>query len=461
MATMDRRTFLSSVGGAALGVAAAGFAAEPGAQASKRPLNFVFILMDDMGWMDLGCYGSRFYDTPNIDALASQGIRFTSAYAACCVCSPTRASILTGKYPARLHITDWIPGGNDPKGKLRPPSFRQELPLEERTIAAALKEAGYATASIGKWHLGKPPFDPQHHGFDLNFAGEDRGHPASYFYPYNGPDIKTGEPGDYLTDRLTDEALAFIEQSKDKPFFLYLPHYAVHAPFQAKADLIRKYQDRVRPDDPQNSAVYGAMVESSDQSVGRIMRKLDELGIAEHTVVIFTSDNGGFLRATANGPWRKGKGTLYEGGLRVPLIIRWPDAAKPGTVCDTPVISNDFFATILEASGIRAPHGDGSSIVPLIEHGTPPQRDALYWHYPHYHQPPAAPSGAIRCGDFKLIEFYEDGRVELYNLKDDPSERNDLVSVMPEKAVELKHQLHQWLKDVDAQMPTANPDFRP
>jgi arylsulfatase A-like enzyme len=328
-------------------------------------------------------------------------------------------------------------------------------------MAAELKKAGYATASIGKWHLGKPPFDPQHHGFDLNFAGEGRGSPASYFYPYNGPDVKTGEPGEYLTDRLTDEALKFIEQRKDKPFFLYLPHYAVHAPFQAKPELIRKYQDRVRPDDPQNSAVYGAMVESSDQSVGRILNKLDELGIADHTVVIFTSDNGGLIRATANGPWRNGKGTLYEGGVRVPLIIRWPGGAKPGTVCDMPVMTIDFFSTMLDMAGVSAGRVDGESIVPLLRRGKPPKRDTLYWHYPHYHQPPAAPSGAIRCGDFKLIEFYEDGRVELYNLKDDPGEQRDLVSLMPERAAELRRRFHQWLKEVNAQMPTPNPDYKP
>ena len=470
MSKMDRRAFLSGLGGAALGVAVGGLSSVQTAHAGNKPLNFVFILIDDMGWKDLGCYGSGFYETPNIDALAAQGVRFTNAYAACCVCSPTRASILTGKYPARLHITDWIPGRREPKAKLKTPDFRQELPLEEKTIATVLKRAGYATASIGKWHLGKSPFDPQHHGFDINFAGDERGHPNSYFYPYNGPNVESGQPGEYLPDRLTDEALRFIEQNKDRPFLLYLPHYSVHAPFQAKPDMVRKYQDRVRPDDPQNSAVYGAMVESVDQSVGRVMDKLNELGIADQTVVFFMSDNGGFLRATSNEPWRSGKGTLYEGGLLVPLIVRWPDAVNPGTVSDVPVSSIDFFPTMIEMAGVSTTvkDVDGKSLVPLLKHGLPPERTALYWHYPHYHQPPAAPSGAIRKGDYKLIEFYHVcdgetplcGRVELYNLKDDPAERRDLVATMPDKAAELQQQFHRWLKDVDAQMPCPNPDYK-
>ena len=463
MAKMDRRGFLSSISGAALGVAAAGLSPRQTAIAGSKPLNFVFILIDDMGWKDLSCYGSAFYDTPRIDALAAQGVRFTNAYAACCVCSPTRASILTGKYPARLHITDWIPGAKQPNAKLKPPDFRQELPLEEKTIASALKSAGYATASVGKWHLGKTPFDPQHHGFDINFAGDERGHPSSYFYPYNGPNVENGQPGEYLPDRLTDEALRFIEWNKERPFFLYLPHYSVHAPFQAKPELVRKYQEKVRPDDSQNSAVYAAMVESVDQSVGRIMDKLKELGIEDRTIVFFTSDNGGFLRATSNEPWRNGKGTLYEGGILVPLIVCWPGAMHPGTLCDVPVSSIDFFPTMLEMAGVGASvkNVDGKSLVPLLERGRPPERTALYWHYPHYHQPPAAPSGAIRKGDYKLIEFYENGRVELYNLKDDRKERRNLVATMPDKAAELHQQLHRWLSEVDAQMAVPNPDYKP
>jgi arylsulfatase A-like enzyme len=427
----------------------------------KKP-NFVFILIDDMGWRDLGCYGSTFYETPHIDNLARQGMRFTNAYAACPVCSPTRASILTGKYPARLHLTDWIPGNKKPFAKLQVPKFHQELPHEEVTLARALKPAGYISAAIGKWHLGGKGFLPEDHGFDLNFGGDHRGQPPSYFFPYQIPSIKTGEAGEYLTDRLTTEAARFIEKNKDKPFFLYLAHYGVHTPLQAKKDVIAKYQAKAKTVKPQGSPVYAAMVESVDDSVGRLTAKLDELRIADRTVVIFMSDNGGLERSTSNAPLRAGKGTPYEGGIREPMIVRWPGTVKAGSVCDTPVISVDFFPTILETAGMLTDPRrviDGVSLAPLLKQTALLQRDRLYWHYPHYHLD--KPFGAVRVGDFKLIEFYEDGRLELYNLKEDVSEANDLAKTMPDRAAAMRKMLDEWRHRVGADMPSPNPNYDP
>jgi arylsulfatase A len=432
--------------------------------------NIVFILVDDLGWADVGCFGSKYYETPHIDRLASEGMRFTDAYAACAVCSPTRASIMTGKYPARLHLTDYIPGeGDSPRNLLKVPEWQKYLPLDEVTIAAALKSAGYVSASIGKWHLGGPPYYPQHHGFDVNVAGGDIGHPATYFWPYQGksssvPGLQgSGEPGEYLTDRLTDEAEKFIERNKEGPFFLYFAHYAVHQPLMAKADIIAKYKQKP-PHGGQKKPVYAAMIESVDQSVGRILAKLDALGIAERTAVIFMSDNGGLTidGTTSNAPLRAGKGFPYEGGVREPLIIKWPGTTKPGTTCGVPVCSIDFLPTILEMAGVqgdprRQAGIDGLSLVPLLKQSCTLARDALYWHYPHYWQV-VRPFGAVRTGDWKLIEFYEDMRVELYNLKDDIGEAEDLAGRMPEKVAELRNRLHAWRESVGAQMPTPNPD---
>ncbi|MDH7481284.1 MAG: sulfatase [Armatimonadota bacterium] len=432
--------------------------------ARERKPNFIFILMDDMGWADLGCYGNTFHETPNIDKLASQGIKFTNAYSACPVCSPTRASILTGKYPARIGLTDWIPGHNFPWAKLKPPAFHQELPLEEITIAETLKRAGYATANIGKWHLGKEGYYPERHGFDLNFGGTNKGSPPSYFYPYNIPTISSGKEGEYLTDRLTDEAEKFIEKNKDKPFFLYMPHFAVHTPLQAKKEYVSKYEAKPKPKDGQYNPVYAAMIQSVDESVGRIMAKLDELGIADNTVVIFNSDNGGYVKATSNAPLRAGKGTLYEGGIRDPLIVRWPGKVKEGSICNEVVTSTDYYRTICEIAGVKPPENqpiDGVSIVSLLKQTGGINRKAVYWHYPHYHPGGTSPAGAIRCGDWKLIEYFEDGRIELYNLKDDVGETTDLAAKMPEKAAELRTMLADWRKSVGAAMPAPNPDYDP
>jgi arylsulfatase A-like enzyme len=462
MQTLNRRDFLAALGCASLGMAAA--SPVQAAPSGKPRPNFVFFLIDDMGWMDVGCNGSRCYETPNIDRLASQGMRFTNAYAACPVCSPTRASILTGKYPARLHLTDWIPGQTMPYEKLRRPDFRQELPLEEVTIAEALKPAGYATASIGKWHLGTEPYYPEHQGFDVNFGGRHIGQPGSYFYPFKQrPDVPKVKDNEYITDRLTDEALKFIEANKDRPFFLYLPHYAVHTPLEGKEEEVERFEKKGLPREGQNSAVYAAMIKSVDESVGRVMARLDELGIADNTVVIFMSDNGGLARVTSNAPLRSGKGTLYEGGVREPMIVRWPGVVKPGSVCDTPVISVDFFPTILAMAGVpmTVDNIDGVDLTPLLHGGTAPAREALYWHYPHYHAGGATPGGAIREGDYKLIDYYGEERFELYELKADLGEQNDLAEKMPEKARELRRKLHDWLHKVDAQMHTPNPNYDP
>jgi arylsulfatase A-like enzyme len=444
-------------------------------QTPAKP-NIVFILIDDMGWADGGCFGSKFYQTPQLDALAASGVRFTQAYAACAVCSPTRAALMTGKYPARLHITDWIPGEPAPQNsRFRLPDWQQHLSLEETTLATALKRLGYATAHLGKWHLGGGEFLPQHQGFDTNIAGGESGHPASYFWPYGatnnshrvpGLAERGGQKGEYLTDQLTDEALQFIEANKDKPFYLNFCHYAVHAPLMGKQELIDQAADRPGADG-QSNKVYYAMLRSVDESVGRIVKKLNELHLSENTVVIFTSDNGGAVHlgkppATANTPLRNGKGSAYEGGLRVPLIVKLPGVARAGSVCDTPVITMDFFPTLLELAGADKSASrtatDGVSFVPLLrgESATPHQE--LFWHYPHYwNGGKISPYSVVRSGDWKLIRFYETGREELYNVKSDLSETNDLAKANPAKRKELGARLDAWLKETGAQMPVSKP----
>ena len=308
---------------------------------SPRP-NVVLILADDLGWTDLSCYGSDLYESPHLDRLAKDGMKFTAAYSACTVCSPTRASILTGKYPARLHITDWIPGLVPANPKLLPPEWTKYLPLEETTLAEVFRAAGYATASIGKWHLGGESYYPEKQGFDLNIAGTDLAATKSFFAPYNIPTLPEGPTGEYLTDRLGDEAVKFIERSKDKPFFLYLPHFAVHLPIQGKPELIEKYKAKLRPGLTHTDAAYAAIIDSLDQAIGRIRQKLDELKLADKTIVIFTSDNGGHLPTTSNRPLRYGKASAYQGGTRVPLIVHWPGVTRPGSTSDVPVISMDL-----------------------------------------------------------------------------------------------------------------------
>lgn len=470
MKRQSRRSFLSQAGMAP--AVMAGATGRGVSQTPPRKLNVIIILIDDYGWRDTSCYGSTFYETPNIDRLARDGMRFTNAYAACPVCSPSRASILTGKYPARLHLTDWIPGRSQwPAAKLLETPFRQELPLEEVTIAERLKPAGYVAAAMGKWHLGHEPYYPESQGFDENVAGTWRGHPESYFGPYSLPNFRGWTRQDYLTDRLTDKVLQFLEQNKDRPFFLYLAHFAVHLPLQAKADLIAKYAVKARGRKLQKNPTYAAMIESMDAGVGRVMRELNELGLDRRTVVLFTSDNGGLMYerrrkepVTSNRPLRAGKGHLYEGGVRVPLIVRWPGLVKPGSVCKTPVCSVDYFPTIEEITGVKhSPKKmiDGVSLMPLLKQQGNFQRQPLYWHYPHYSPQGGQPGGAVREGSLKLIEFYADSHVELYDLAEDIGERHNLARAMPAKAAELRRKLDAWRRSVGASIPTVNPGYDP
>jgi arylsulfatase A-like enzyme len=441
--------------------------------------NIVLFLIDDLGWRDIGANGSTYYQTPNIDRLAREGARFTDAYAACAVCSPTRAAILTGKYPARLLLTDWLPSGRwNPKAKLQSGRFVRGLPVEELTLAEALREGGYRTASIGKWHLGSEPFSlPEHHGFDVNIAGNAHGAPGSYFFPYAGDwkipatdqratwnVLPDGQPGEYLTDRLTDEAVKFIRASLEKPFFLYFPHYGVHTPLEGKKDLVAKYE-RVPEAQRQGKPEYAAMVESVDDSVGRVLATLKELGLDQNTLVIFTSDNGGFCNATSNAPLRANKGAYYEGGIRVPLIIKWPGVTKPGWVSAEPVTSSDLYPTCLAAAGLPLrpnQHLDGLNLQPLLASGTSLGRKSLFWHFPHYNEHPSSvPCSVVRRGPWKLIETFDPEGVELYNLADDLSEAKNLAAAKPELVSDLRGELEAWRKEVGAEMMRPNPDYDP
>jgi arylsulfatase A-like enzyme len=458
-----------------------------------KPPNIVLILGDDLGWADLGVYGSTFYETPNLDRLAAEGMRFTNAYATAPVCSPTRASILTGKYPARVGVTDYIPGGS--RGKLLPAKFVQQLPLDQPNLARALKSRGYATWHVGKWHLGKEPFYPERQGFDVNIAGGYTGHPRKgYFSPYALPSLADGPDGEYLTDRTTDEAIALIEKHpKETPFFLNMWHYAPHTPIQAPPALVEKYKakaarlgldvkDVLDAGEPhpiekkrslpitrrreQTDPVYAAMIENLDTNTGRLLAALERSGQADNTIIIFTSDNGGLSTSegapTANGPFRDGKGWLYEGGIRVPLIIKWPGSnVAPGEVNSGIVISADLTPTLLEMSGKPAPPSadfDGQSIVAMMKGADPPLRPC-YWHYPHYGNQGGAPASAIRHGQWKLIEFFEDDHLELYDLTDDIGETRNLAKEQPQRVSELHAMLKRWRETVGATLPSPNPKY--
>ncbi len=427
--------------------------------AQDRPPNILLILADDMGWTDAGYLGSDLYRTPHLDALAKQSVKFTDSYAACHVCSPTRASIMTGKYPARLHLTDFIAGGRD-RG-LRSPPWTKYLPLREVTIAEALREVGYVCGHFGKWHLNRDkdyrpgrPRDPGSQGFDVVLTTHK---PKSDDDPMHDP---------HHVDQITAAATKFIDDNRSRPFFCYVSHNTLHRPVIGHPDLASRFEPRITSRTRHANAQYAAMVHDLDQSIARLLSKLDELRLADRTVVIFTSDNGGFLgdekdRVTSNYPLRDGKGTNYEGGVRVPTLVRWPGVVVPGAVCDEPIISNDFYPTLLEIGGAEgnAEHHanmDGLSLVPLLRNASATlPRDALYWHYPHYHAAGATPHGAIRVGHWKLIEFYEDGHLELYDLSQDIGETSDLAGTLPKKAFRLRQRLASWRRTVGAQMPTV------
>lgn len=460
MGTLSRRAFLAATAGS---VALRPWIAPVLAQ--KRP-NFLFILADDLGWADLGCYGNTYYETPHIDRLAAEGVRFTNAYAACPVCSPTRASLMSGQYPARVGITDFIAGHWRPYEKVRVPINRtQYLPDEIVTFAEMLDDAGYACASYGKWHLGEPEMTPGKQGFDEFVVTGGWGHFGNKSQPDQG-----FTKDDYLTEELADLGIAFMESHRDEPFCLYVSHFAVHIPIEARQDLILKYANKPEQNEEVCNPIYAAMLEHLDSSVGRLLEALDRLGLADNTVVVFYSDNGGLRRmytgqgpiVTSNAPLRGEKGTLYEGGIREPLIVRWPGHVEAGRDTDVVVTTPDFYPTLLEIAGVPRAKDyplDGVSLVPVLEGADVLARDAIYWHYPHYHH--SAPAGAVREGDWKLIEFYDDGHIELYNLRDDIGETKDLATDVPDKAAALQNSLAQWRERVGAEMPIPNPDHDP
>ena len=438
-------------------------------QANQERPNVVFFLVDDFGWGALSSSGSKFHETPNIDKLAASGMSFTNGYAACTVCSPSRAAILTGCYPGRTHLTDWIDGHDRPFAKLQVPDWNMKMEHDRILLPEALKELGYATSFIGKWHLLpinekelKKDHFPETHGFDQNIGGREWGQPkgrGQYFHPFDMPNV-TSKEGDYLTDRLTDYAVDFIDQKQNDPFFLYFSYYTVHWPIEAKPELIKKYEEKLKTGKFNHTKpAYAAMVQSLDESVGRVLDKLKEVGQADNTIVIFTGDNGA-VGTNYCGGLRGAKAYSHEGGVREPFFIAGP-GIEPGT-SDVPVISTDFYPTILDLVGAPLKdeqHEDGVSLKPLLLQTGTLQDRSLFWHYPHYHR--TTPYGAIRNGDYKLIEFFEDGALELYNLVEDPAEETNLADTMPEKAADLLEELKQWRTNVEAQLPTPNPNYDP
>jgi arylsulfatase A-like enzyme len=463
-----------------LGSAIAAAAADP----ARRP-NIVFILADDLGWADVGCYGADLHETPHIDRLAADSVRFTDAYAMP-VCSPTRAAVLTGRHAARVRMTIWSEGSlQGPRNRrLLQAESLHSLPHTETTLARLLQDAGYLTALVGKWHLGDADHYPETHGFDVNIGGTHWGAPQTFWWPYRGtgrfgpeyryvPHLEFGLPGEYLTDRLTEEAIRVIDHAGDQPFFLYLAHHAPHTPIEAKSDDIQHFAARLRPEMQHQNAVYAAMVKSLDDSVGRVLEHLKTRGLEQNTIVVFASDNGGFIGVdrkagqtvpvTNNAPLRSGKGSCYEGGIRVPLTVRWPGVTPRSARCDEPVVVMDLFPTLLTAAGVTPPELplDGLDLKPLLQDPDATlDRDALFFHYPHYYST-TTPVSAVRAGDWKLLEYFEDDHVELYHLRDDLGETTDLAGQLPDKASQLRQQLHAWREQVGAALPSANPDFSP
>jgi arylsulfatase A-like enzyme len=464
--------------------------------------NVILVLIDDMGWRDLSCYGSEFYETPNIDSLCRDGMQFSDAYAACPVCSPTRASILTGRYPSTVGVTNFIDSSchvHPKAGKLIEVPYFRELPRTERTLARSLKDNGYSTWHVGKWHLGGRASYPEKHGFDVNIGGSEAGAPygGGYFSPWTLPGLtETDVPdGTYLTDYLTDQAVHLIESSagSSQPFFLNMWYYSVHSPIEAKTEKIEKYRrkaremgidtidpfseggffptedistERIRRRTIQSDPVYAAMIESLDENVGRLLDAVDQSGKSDDTIVIFTSDNGGLSSAetspTCNAPLSEGKGWRYEGGTREPLIVRWPGVIAPGSESSQPVTSPDLFPTILDAAGLPPEpdaHCDGHSFADLLRGEVWTRPEPLYWHYPHYGNQGDTPGSSIRDGAWKLLEFFEDGHFELYNLEDDLGEEEDLAPARPDKVSELAAKLHSWEARVMAKRPVENPEY--
>ena len=461
----------------------------PGNELSKKQPNIVVFLVDDLGYMDIGANNPDcFYETPNVDGLAKSGMRFTDGYAANPVCSPTRYSLMTGKYPTRAAATNFFSGKRG--GKFNPAPLNDNMPLDEITIAQALKEKGYSTFFAGKWHLGpSEEFYPQNRGFDINIGGYHRGGPYTgkkYFAPFQNPEMAEESPaGDHLPARLARETAKFINDNRDKPFFAYLSFYSVHTPLIGRPDLVKKYkaraamiegeefaeEEQIFGNKPrkvrvlQKHAIYAAMVEAMDQAVGTVLKQLETSGVEDNTIVFFTSDNGGLSTSeglpTCNLPLRGGKGWVYEGGIREPWLVRYPGVTNAGSVSSEPICSIDLYPTIAKATGIEIKHQiDGIDIGPALE-GKTLDRDALYWHYPHYSNQGGIPGGAIRIGDFKLFERYEDGRVHLYNLKDDIGEKNDLAESMPDRVKAMRAKLHAWYKQVDAKFLTEKNGQKP
>ena len=458
-------------------------------ETKNKKQNFVFILVDDLGWTDLGYTGSTFHETPNIDLLSSNSIQFTNAYSSGSVCSPSRASIMTGKHPARINITDWIPGLDPKDKKLLGPKDMNELPLEEVTVAEVLRNSGYKTFFAGKWHLGSNGFFPENQGFETNIGGNKKGQPqGGYYSPYKNPNLTDGPDGEYLTDRLTDESINFLNTVTDKPFFLFMSYYSVHTPIQASKRHIAKFKQKLQKLENkeifqrlegeglttlnQLNPAYASMIYALDENIGRLIAKLKNEGLYENTTIIFTSDNGGLSTVrkerksaapTSIEPLRAGKGWLYEGGIRVPLLIKPNNYKDNGKVISEPVIGHDFYPTILSQAGIKPAENqqiDGIDLTPLLK-GEHISRKELYWHYPHYHGSAWKPGAAILQGDWKLIEFYESGKSELYNIADDISETNDLSSEQPEKVSSLKKRLQELQKSMNANKTILNPKFKP
>jgi arylsulfatase A len=469
---LNRRSFLKT--------ALAGTTTFAARATGSKPPNIVLILADDLGWSDTTPYGADLHETPSLERLAREGVRFERAYAAAPICSPTRASILTGKYPARLRMTIWRESARRviSNERLIPPMVEENLPHSEYTLAEALHDAGYFTAHVGKWHLGDPSHYAASQGFDVDIGGSQWGAPETYFFPYKGnkrfpefrniPGLHYGEPGEYLTDRLTNEALNAIDNAGDRPFLLNLCFHTPHTPIEGKPHLVEYYMSKLKPGLNHTNPGFAAMVHSMDENVGRVLDYLEQKGLADNTIVLFLSDNGGFIRdnITNNAPLRSGKGALYEGGIRVPLIVKYPKKIAAGKVCKEPVSTIDLYPTLMELIGksdalARQQPMDGISFAKLL---TNPEavlpREELYFHYPHYYIT-TSPVGAVVTREWKLLEYFEDGRLELYHLTEDLGESKDLARSAPEQVRTLHQKLRKWRKELNAQMPTKNPDYRP